>query len=491
MERLSYASLARTSGPQPRFGPGEVTPGIVHLGVGSFHRAHTAVFTEDAMAATGEHAWGTVGVTQRSDAVVRQLAPQDCLFTLSERGDGAAPLRVVSGITGMLAGRAEPGAVVARIADPGIHVVTLTVTEKGYRIDPLTGGLGLDDPEVRADLAGAPPVTAIGQLARGLEARHRASDAPLTVVPCDNLPGNGALTRRLVRAFVEALPAGAAPGLADWIASSVAFPSTMVDRMAPATTPADLDAVERALGLRDEAAVVAEPFRQWVIEDAFAGPRPAWEAAGAVLTDDVEPWETAKLRILNAGHSLLAYLGLAAGHATIAEAVHDEAFEAACQGLIGEEVLPTAVLPDGLDGEDYARSVVARFANPALGHTTAKVGSDGSQKLGLRILPTAAACLAVGREPRWAALAVAAWMHHVATASAAGGALADPLAGTLAAALRDRPARASAVDALLALPEVVDPALAADPRFGGPVRHWYELLDAHGATGLRREILHG
>jgi fructuronate reductase len=486
VERLNRSRLSRAGVPQPLIDPGQVTPGIVHLGVGGFHRAHTAVFTEEAMAATGETSWGTVGVTQRSDTVVRQLAPQDGLFTVTERGPDAGPLRVVAGITGMLAGRTDPAAVVERIADGRTHIVTLTVTEKGYRIDPRSGGLAVDDPEVAADLAGRQPLTAVGQLARGLQQRRRDSGAPLTVVPCDNLPDNGAMTRRLVQDFVAALPEDEGAGLADWIASDVAFPSTMVDRMVPATPPGDLDGVERRLGLRDEAAVVAEPFRQWVIEDAFAGPRPAWEAAGATMTRDVGPWENAKLRILNASHSLLAYLGLAAGHATIAEAAHDDALSAACHGLISDEVLPTAVLPEGLDGPAYRDSVLTRFANPALGHTTAKVGSDGSQKLGLRLAPTVAACLAAGREPRWSALAVAAWIRHVETGTAD-----DPLAERFEGVLRARPPRVSAAQALLGTDGVLPPEFASDPRFTDPVLHWYGLLHAHGVEAVRKEILHG
>lgn len=463
--------------------------GIVHLGLGAFARAHTAVFTENAMLASGDTSWGITGVTQRSDAVARQLAPQDGLFTVTERGTGAAPLRVVSSIGEAISGRDTPGAVVDRIAAEATSIVTLTITEKGYRIDPRTGGLNTADQQVRADLAGQPPLTAIGQIARGLQQRARTGAGPITVVSCDNLPGNGELTRKLVHAFAAALPSAESDPLTSWIEENVSFPNTMVDRMVPATTPGDLDAVERELGLRDEAAVVAEPFLHWVIEDNFASRRPRWEDAGALFSTDVEAWEAAKLRLLNASHSMLAYLGLAAGKTTISDAVGEDAFLAACRRMMAEDVLPTIKLPQGMDAEAYCAQVLGRFANPALGHTTAKVGSDGSQKIGLRLLSTVRGNLETGREPRWAALAVAAWMHHVATAPAAQ--LDDPLAAELHAALPAHRTAATVVPALLGCRSIFDGKLAAHTGFEELLTHWYGIIETYGLDGLRIEIHHG
>ncbi|MDQ0730077.1 mannitol dehydrogenase family protein [Arthrobacter sp. B1I2] len=468
---------------------GTFRPGIVHLGLGAFARAHTAVFTENAMLATGASDWGIVGVTQRSDTVARQLTPQDGLFTVTERGTGAAPLQVVSSIVEAISGRDDPETVVDRIAAPTTHVVTLTITEKGYRIDPSTGSLNTTDEQVQADLAGQPPLTAIGQLTRGIQQRARNGGGPLTVVSCDNLPGNGKLTETLVRAFAEALPEAEAAPLLAWLDTNVTFPSTMVDRMVPATTNADLDAVESELGLRDEAAVVAEPFMQWVIEDNFAGDRPAWEEAGALFSNDVARWEAAKLRLLNASHSMLAYLGLASGKATISDAVGEDAFRTACRLMLAEEALPTLTLPDGLDGATYCTQILERFANPALGHTTAKVGSDGSQKIGLRLLTTVRATLAAEREPRCAALAVAAWMHHVATTAAAD--LNDPLADELQNALPAERSAATVVPALLSCRSVFDAELAADTTFAELLKNWYRIIDTQGLDGLRNEINHG
>ena len=483
MTRLSLAALS-AAGLGPSIPRERLEPGIVHLGLGAFARAHTAVFTEDAVLRTGDTRWGITGVTQTSDTVVRQLSPQDGLYTVVERGEGSRPPRVVSAVTGVLAGRSDSAAVVDRIADPRTAVVTLTVTEKGYRIRAETGGLDTDDPDVRADLSGRPPITAVGQIARGLQRRSRDDLDPVSVVSCDNLPANGALTRALVLDFAAALPSDESAPLHEWISERVRFPSTMVDRMVPATTPDDLDAIERATGLRDEGGVVAEPFGQWVLEDDFAAGRPAWESAGALLTSDVEPWESAKLRLLNASHSLLAYLGLAADLTTIAETVDDPAFRRAAESMMAEDALPTIALPSGLDGSAYSESVLRRFANPALGHTTAKVASDGSQKIPLRLLSTVRASLAAGREPRWAALGVAAWLHHVATASA----IADPWAAELTALLPKDRSSTAVVPALLRSRKVFGPDLAENPVFTALLTDWYRILDRHGARGLREEI---
>ncbi|MDR6987492.1 fructuronate reductase [Paenarthrobacter nitroguajacolicus] len=489
MERLSNTTLAATGGvaaPLPRE---SIQPGIVHLGLGAFARAHTAVFTENAMLASGDFGWGIVGVTQRSDAVVRQLVPQDGLYTVTERGGNSAPLHVMSSIVEAVSGRDNPETVVQRIAARTTSVVTLTITEKGYRIDPRTGSLNVADEQVQADLAGNPPLTALGQITRGIQQRARQDSGPLTVVSCDNLPGNGELTGKLVRAFASALPHEEASPLLAWIDANVTFPNTMVDRMVPATTSGDLADVERQLGLRDEGAVVAEPFMQWVIEDNFAGRRPRWEDSGALFSTDVAAWEAAKLRLLNASHSMLAYLGLAAGKATIADAVADVSFRTACERLMFDDVLPTIDLPSELDAETYCKQVLERFSNPALGHTTAKVGSDGSQKIGLRLLSTVRDNLDAGREPRWAALAVAAWMHHVATTPP--DALDDPMASELQVLLPAGHDASAVVPALLACRSVFDEGLASNAGFVQLLMHWYAVIDHNGPHGLGNEILHG
>ncbi|GAA0943650.1 mannitol dehydrogenase family protein [Nonomuraea longicatena] len=407
--------LSRTTYPGARR-PSAV--GVVHLGLGAFHRAHQAVYTEEAMAATGDDRWGICGATQRSTTVADQLGPQDGLYTVSTGG----PPQVVGAITEVL----PPGdeRLTAALAHPGTRVVTLTITEKGY----------------------APGSPAVAALVAGLRARARADAGPITVLSCDNLPGNGAVLAGLVRA-------AAGDGLAEWIAGQVRFPSSVVDRMVPATTPEDLAEVARRLGLEDRGAVVAEPFRQWVIEDDFAGERPAWERAGALLVADAEPYERMKLRLLNGSHSMLAYLSR---HEYVRDAVAELAEPVA--GLM-EEVTPTLGALPGFDLDAYKASLLERFANPRLRHRTAQIAADGSQKLPQRLLDPARELLAAGREPRWIARAVAGWMRYVTTAST----LDDPLADRLRVPEPDKVVLT--VDRLLAVSAVFGEDLPADQVF--------------------------
>lgn len=435
----------------PAIDPRQVTVGIVHLGLGAFHRAHQAVLTEQAALTTGELRWGICGVSQRSAAVREQLAPQDGLYSVLTRGAEEPRADVIGSIREVLTAPEDPDAVVARIADPGVAVVTLTVTEKGYRA--AGSGLDLNDEEIQADLAGRPPRTVVGQLAAGLVRRAQQGAGPLTLLSCDNLVANGPFLRRLMQDYAAA---SSLPGLAEQV-EAARFPASMVDRIVPATTETDRDEVERLLGVRDEAVVVAEPFIQWVIEDDFAGPRPAWEKAGAVLTGDVAPWEQAKLRMLNATHSMLAYLGGLRGYETIAEAVRDEELSGLATELMTADVMPTLAPPDDLDLAAYGATVLERFANPALKHRTAQVAMDGSVKLPVRLLGTVRDRLAVGAEPRLAALAVAAWMVYVTKGADANGRelpLDDPQAAKLRAATESVSGPDGVVDSLLGVESV-------------------------------------
>ncbi len=466
MTRLSRAALAGADvGPAVRLPPGSTAPrvGILHLGLGAFHRAHQAVLTEDAMVLGEQDTWGICGVTQRSATVVEQLRPQDNLYAVLQRGIGGDSLRVVGSVAETIFGRDEPDLLHHRFVDPGIQVITLTVTEKGYRRDG-AGRLDLADPHVQADLAGTPAVTAIGQLVRGLQGRSRASGAPVTVLSCDNLTGNGAVLARLVEDFCAALPSAEGETLGEWVKANVRFPSSMVDRIVPATTAQDRAEAQALLGLEDRGLVVTEPFLQWVIEDDFAADRPAWELAGAQLTDDVAPYEEMKLRILNGTHSMLAYLGALAGHDTIAEAVRDPELAESATRLITTDVIPTLQAPAGTDLTAYGRQVLERFANPALRHRTVQVAMDGSQKLPLRLLGTIRDRLGAGQTPEWACLAVAGWMTYVAAQHDRHGRplpLDDPMAATLSDAVGESRGAASVVDGLLGVREVFDAELAA------------------------------
>lgn len=483
--RLSLATLEARSGGAgvrgPSVDPRALGTGIVHLGIGAFHRAHQAVFTEDAAAAADDDRWGILGVTQRSARVVSQLAPQDGLYGVLTRGRRESSLHVVGAVRGVAFLREETARVLDALASPAVHVVTLTVSEKGYRRAP-SGGPDLTDPDVAADLAAlraelvagpddAPSRTPIGALARGLARRRAAHGAPLTVVCCDNMVDNGRVVEGLLDGLLEAA-GGAAPGtgaaataLRDWVASSVRFPVTMVDRITPATTEADRADATAMLGLRDEALVVAEPFRQWVIEDVFAGPRPAWELAGATMTGDVAPFERAKLRLLNGAHSAIAYLGALRGHRMIDEALEDPEVVALAEGLM-DEVMPTLTAPAGLDLAAYRAEILERFANPAIGYRCLQVAGDGSQKLPIRVLGTVADRLAAGVVPVAGARTMAAWAVFVARGRDVAGrelTLDDPLAARLreAAAGSD----AGLADRMLAVTEVFAVDVRDDPGF--------------------------
>lgn len=440
-DRLSLAGLGRVPAAyRPAVDPRGRRVRIVHLGIGAFHRAHQAFYTEES----GD--WGSCGVTQRSASVIGQLAPQDGLYTLLVReGDEATP-RVMGAVREVLYAGDDPGAVAARIADPEVSVVSLTVSEKGYRHDPATRRLRLSDPEIAADLAGRPARTVVGQLVSGLAARAASGAGPVNVVCCDNLPDNGPTVRGLVLAYASAYAAAhpAAASVPDWISEHAAFPATMVDRIVPAATDADRRDTEALIGMRDLGAVVAEPFTQWVIEDRFAAPRPSWEKAGAQLVPDVAPYEKVKLRLLNGAHSALAYLGGLAGYEFIAEVLGDDVFAAFARSLMLSDAALTVAAPAGMETESYAPEVLRRFRNAALRHRCAQISMDGSQKLPQRLLGTVSDRLASGGTPVWTGLAVAAWMRHVWAEHTDSGSpfpVNDPLAGVF----RDRLADAGVV----------------------------------------------
>ena len=408
---LTRAGL-RGAGLVPARAPAQA--GIVHLGLGSFHRAHQALYTARALEHE-EGPWGIVGVAHRSREVVASLREQDGLYSILELGGEAAAPLVVGVHTELLVAADEPAAVVARLADPATRIATLTVTERGYTASAATGGLDTELEQVRADLAGAPPRTTIGLLVRGLQARWRGHGGPLAIVSCDNVARNGEHVRALVLEFAGLLADADGAELRAWIERSIAFPSTMVDRIVPATRPEHRDRAAELLGMHDAAPVVAEPFSMWVLEDRFPAGRPRWESAGAIFSDEVRRYEQLKLRLLNATHSLIAYLGLLAGARSIAQAIGRREVRSAAEHLIHDELLPTLDVPSQVDVPRYVDELFVRFANPALDHRTSQVASDGSQKLPARITAPVLHHVAAGGVPRVLALTVAAYVRCLAT----------------------------------------------------------------------------
>ncbi|WP_432896538.1 mannitol dehydrogenase family protein [Micromonospora matsumotoense] len=484
-ERLGLATLRRVPAQsRPLIRPGTVPAGIVHLGLGAFHRAHQAVFTEAAISAAGGD-WGIIGVAPRSTALVEALAAQDALFSVTTLAADRSETRVVGALAGVRHAASDPAAVVALLADPAIRVVTLTVTEKAYHLDPVSGVLRAD-PELTLDLTtDRLPVTVPGLLVRGLLARAAAQAGPIALVSCDNLPSNGRRLRGLVQQSLTL--AGVPDAVRDALAGQVSFPGTMVDRIVPASTDGTLADARAALGVADLAAVAAEPYTQWVLEDDFPGGRPRWEQAGAVLTTDAGPWERLKLRGLNGVHSAVAYLGAVAGRETIAEALTLPGLTDVLRRFVADDVAASFTPPDGVRVTGYGDEALARFANPAIRHRTLQVAMDGSQKLPQRVLHTAVDLRAQGRPAYWSALVVAAWLRFLDGRADDGTVLPldDPLADRITAALAtagDTPA--GTVEALFALPEVFPAALADDDGFRADVAGWLGALRTHGVAAV-------
>lgn len=480
LPRLSDLSLPRLPEDveRPGYDRAQVRAGVVHLGVGAFHRAHQAVVFDDLIRG-GDPRWGVHGASLRSPDVRDSLAPQDGLYTLAVRDGTGERRRVIGALRDVLAAPETPAALVAAMAAADTHIVTLTVTEKGYRLDPASGALLENDPDVAADLESlTAPRTAPGFLVAALAERRARGLAPFTAISCDNLPQNG----QRLRAAVLAMAQRRDPALADWISKAGAFPQTMVDRIVPATTPADIEALAAATGVTDLAMVKTEPFTQWVIEDRFAGPRPDFAAAGVQVTAEVEPWETAKLRLLNGAHSAIAYLGGLAGIEFVHEFVGRPAGAAFVERL-WNEAQTTLVAPPELDVAAYRTALMARFANPALQHRTRQIAMDGSQKLPQRLLATIAVRLERGQDIAALSLGVAAWMRWQAGRDDAGRIFAvdDPLAAVTQTRLAGLGDPADQAEALLGLEAVFPAALAASPVFRDVVRRQVRTLAEQGA----------
>jgi fructuronate reductase len=436
---LNAAALARlpATARVPSFDPATLKPGIVHLGIGAFHRAHQAVFTEDAINTNGGD-WGIIGASLQRPDVPDALAAQDCLYTVESLGT-AARYRVMGVLRAALFAPRDRAALLAALSAPTTHAVTLTLSEKGYCLDA-GGALDFAHPDIAADLA-APgaPISAIGWLALALAQRRAKGAGPLTILSCDNLQSNGDRLGDAVTAFA----ARAHPGLR--IADN-AFPQTLVDCIVPAPTPEHRARVAAALGMADAASVQREEFAQWVIQDRFAGPLPAWSAVGAQIVPDIAGYQRLKLHVLNTAHSALAYLGLPRGHVTVRQAIADPELAAFLDAMMTREATP-ALAP--LDVDAYWRTVKARFANPMIDHRLAQIAEDGSLKLPQRLFPLLLDNARAGRDITRMAKVVRAWLDLMATAPSR-----DPANAWLADWAKAGADKAKALD---------NPALFPDP----------------------------
>ena len=471
---------------RPHYDRRAVTTGIVHLGVGAFHRAHQAVYTDDVLAQ--DPSWGIVAASLRSPETYDALAPQDSLYTVSVRSQAGEDLRLVGAIQRIIVAPRAQDDLLDVMTDPQTRIVSLTVTEKGYCHDPATGALNEAHPDVVHDLAhpGAPR-SALGFIIEALR-RRRAKGVPsFTVLSCDNLPSNGRTVRQVLTRFAEL----GDPEFGRFVADEVSCPSTMVDRIVPATMDEDRKRISNALSASDAWPVVTEPFTQWVIEDRFPQGRPAWENAGAEFVADVEPYEHMKLRLLNGSHSTLAYLGYLSGYETVADTMADPAFVRLIEGLMDEEVAPTLHMPPGADLTSYKKALIERFRNPALKHRTWQIAMDGSQKLPQRLLGTVRDRLRDHASIARLSLGVAAWMRYVTGIDEKGAPIdvRDPMAARLRELADGAGGSAeNLAGALFGVREIFGDDLPKDLRFTAAVTANLARLYERGAKGTVSEF---
>ena len=412
MRRLSRSVLPELppSVRQPQYDRESLKIGMAHIGVGAFHRCHQAEFIDDMLEARFGR-WGVLGINLTAPSLADLLIPQDCLYSRTLRQDARAETRIIGALREVIdvTDKASAEAAIAALGGPDISVATITVTEKGYCLTPSTGALDLDNPALRADLEGGfPPRTLLGLLALALDRRRQTGGAPLTLISCDNVPSNGA---RLGAAMLKFAALRSAE-LTRWIEDRVTFPSTMVDRIVPATAPEDVDKVSEALGARDPAAVVGEPFRQWVIEDKFAGERPPLDLAGATFVADAKPYEQIKMRVLNAAQSTLAHQGALVGHEFTYQAAADPVLAALTRKMLEQETSTTLPKLAGMEVAPYIDQSMARIRNTAIRHRCHQIGTDGSQKIVQRLVDPLRERLAAGQPAGLLTLAVASWIAY-------------------------------------------------------------------------------
>lgn len=466
----------------PGYDPARVAPGIVHLGLGAFHRAHMARYTHELMERDpAVLSWGIAGagLLPGDRRVHDSLAPQDGLYTLVERDGTTERATVIGAIAEVIFAADSPVALLARIDEPATRIVSLTVSEDGYCLSPATRLLDPDHPAIRHDLANPEaPRSAPGVLVEALRRRRAAGRGAFTALSCDNIQDNG----KVLRAVVLALARLRDPSLADWIAARATFPSTMVDRITPATRPDHIAHLERAYGLRDRWPVFAEGFSQWVIEDRFAAGRPAWEEVGAQFVPDVAPYEKMKLRLLNASHLAIAAIGRLLGHTYVHEAMRVPELRAYMAALMDRELSPTLPPVPGIDLAAYKRTLVERFANPAIEDTVERINRDAP--LNLLLMPIEAS-LAIGGQVDLLALGLAAWMRRASGVDEAG-AIID-LGHPMAALLGQRAREGGADPGPLLSIEPLFGQLGREERLVAALRRWLASFHARGSGATLAE----
>src|SRR5689334_15855299 len=481
MTTVTGKTLAELNVPVPGYDRCQLTTGIVHIGVGGFHRSHQAMYIDTLMNRGAAMDWGICGIgVQPSNTTMRDaLVAQDGLYTLVLRhSDGTWEPRVIGSIVEYLFAPDDPGAVIEKMAAPATRIVSLTVTEGGYHLDAVTGEFDASDPLVLADLRpGAAPRTVFGLVTAALARRRNRGIPAFSILSCDNIQGNGHVSQRAFVAFARLRD----PGLADWITRHVRFPNSMVDRITPQTTDEDRAELSRRFGLEDRWPVFCEPFTQWVLEDDFADGRPSLEDAGVRIVADVEPYELMKLRLLNASHQALCYPGYLAGYRLVHEVTSDPLFAGFLLDYMLGEAIPTLRPVPGIDLAAYAHQLIERFSNPEVGDTVARLCANASDLIPKFLLPVVREQLAAGGTFTRAAAVVACWARYCEGADESGfviemdDALASPLR---AAALRGRGSHPAA---FLEDNRSVFGELADEPRFVGVDRKSTRLNSSHSS----------
>jgi mannitol 2-dehydrogenase len=472
----------------PGYDRSPVKTGIVHIGVGAFHRAHQALYTDEVLR-QGATRWGIcgIGLLESDRRIMDILQEQDGLYTLLVgQPDGTFTARVIGSVKEFLFAPENQDVVLEKMAHPDIAIITMTITEGGYNFNAATGEFLLTEPSIQHDMVHpGNPRTIFGYLAGALKRRRDRGISGLTLQSCDNIQKNGDVLKKMLLSYVQATE----PELADWIDKEVTFPNCMVDRITPVTTPADVERLRSVFGVEDAWPVVCEPFIQWVVEDRYVQGRPAWENAGVQFVRDVEPYEKMKIRLLNAGHSLLGFLGTLLGCSTVEEAVRNPLLGIFLRTFMDREVTPLLGRVEGIGLEDYKDSLIRRFGNPNLKDRLSRICLESSAKIPKYLLPTITEQLEKGGPFQRGALVVAAWCRYLELAGTPGHGyeVQDQLADLLqeaALASRDR-------DPLAFLKvEPVFHKLAQSGRFVSAYLPMVDSLRKHGAARTIREFDH-
>ncbi|WP_022942300.1 fructuronate reductase [Psychromonas hadalis] len=465
----------------PSFDRTALTTRIVHLGFGAFHRAHQALYTSEMLEKTGSD-WGICEINLfGGEELITQLREQDHLYTVAEKGAIETTLKIVGSIKESLHPTFDGAeAIIEKMAEPQVAIVSMTITEKGYCADPATGMLDKSNALVIADLNNpTQPKSALGYIVQALKLRRDRGITPFTVMSCDNVQENGHVAKATILEFATLLDAE----LGAWIKDNVTFPCTMVDRIVPAATPETLDEITKLIGVEDACAIACEPFRQWVIEDNFVNGRPDWDLIGAEFVADVVPFEEMKLRMLNGSHSFLAYLGYLGGYAHISDTMTNESYRKAAFDMMMKAQAPTLNMPEGTDLEGYANLLINRFTNPSLKHQTWQIAMDGSQKIPQRMGASLRFHLDAGSDYKWLAMGIAGWMRYVSATDEKGNEIdvRDPMVEQFKAIYQAHGVTVSAVKALLNIEAIFGTDLKDNESFVTEVTKAYQLIITQGA----------